>query len=217
MKVVAIVSGGLDSTVLLHDLVTKHDVVALSFDYGQKHRRELDFARGQARALGVPWSCADMSALAPLIAGNSSQMRSDIAVPEGHYAAESMKATVVPNRNMIFLALAIGHAVAKGCDAVAYGAHAGDHAIYPDCRAVFAEAMQVAARLCDWREIALLRPFVSISKADIVAQGAKLKVDFSTTWSCYNGRDLHCGKCGTCVERREAFELAGVSDPTVYE
>jgi 7-cyano-7-deazaguanine synthase len=201
----------------MHALAQKHEVKALSFNYGQKHKRELAFAELQARALDVPWALADASALAPLIAGTSSQMRADVAVPEGHYAAESMKATVVPNRNMIMLSVAIGHAVSLGYDAVAYGAHAGDHAIYPDCRPVFAEAMQVAARLADWREVQLLRPFVEITKADIVKQGATLMVDFAQTWSCYNGRELHCGKCGTCVERREAFQLSGIEDPTEYE
>jgi 7-cyano-7-deazaguanine synthase len=128
-----------------------------------------------------------------------------------------MKQTVVPNRNMIMLAVAIGHAVSLKFDSVAFGAHAGDHAIYPDCRPVFASAMDVVAQLCDWQAIRLLRPFIGYSKADIVRIGHELGVPMQLTWSCYKGGDLHCGKCGTCVERREAFQLAGVSDLTQYE
>ena len=167
--------------------------------------------------LEVPCDIVDLSALRPLIAGQSSLTNPFIEVPEGHYANVTMKATVVPNRNMILLAVAIGHAISLGYDAVAYGAHSGDHAIYPDCREVFAAAMSTAALLCDWREIKLLRPFVDITKADIVELGAELSVPYALTWSCYRGGELHCGKCGTCVERREAFELAGVEDPTEYQ
>jgi 7-cyano-7-deazaguanine synthase len=217
MRVVAIVSGGLDSTVMMHALRQEgHEVKALSFDYGQKHKRELAFAREQASRAGAAWELGDLSALRALLAGRSSQMRDDVPVPEGHYAEEAMKATVVPNRNMVMLAVAIGHAVSLEYDAVAYAAHDGDHTIYPDCRAVFADAMQVAARLCDWREVRLLRPFIGATKADIVRRGAELGVAFEGTWSCYKGEERHCGKCGTCVERIEAFALAGVADPTVY-
>jgi 7-cyano-7-deazaguanine synthase len=146
----------------------------------------------------------------------SSQTDSSVEVPHGHYAEESMKQTVVPNRNMILLSVAIGHAIAHKCDAVAYAAHAGDHAIYPDCRREFVQAMQGAAQLCDWRRIDLLSPFVDFSKADIVEQGELLGVDFSKTYSCYEGNEIHCGKCGTCTERKEAFELNSIKDPTQY-
>jgi 7-cyano-7-deazaguanine synthase len=128
-----------------------------------------------------------------------------------------MRVTVVPNRNMILLAVAIGHAIASGADAVAYGAHAGDHAVYPDCRPAFAEAMAEAAGLCHYDPgVTLLRPFIDRTKADIVRLGAALGVPFALTWSCYEGGVRHCGRCGTCVERREAFTLAGVPDPTEY-
>ena len=140
-------------------------------------------------------------------------------MPEGHYAEESMKQTVVPNRNMVLLSLATAWAVATKSEAVAYAAHMGDHAIYPDCRPEFAEAMSDAMRLCDWHSIKMLRPFlypVPMDKTAIVKLGTGLKVPFELTWSCYVGGDKHCGRCGTCRERVESFQLAGVADPTEY-
>ena len=127
-----------------------------------------------------------------------------------------MKSTVVPNRNMILLSIAAGHALSIGAQQIAYAAHSGDHAIYPDCRNEFADAMAEAIRLCDWSPLELSRPFVDWSKADIVRRGAALKLPFETTWSCYKGGATHCGRCGTCIERREAFDLAGVHDPSEY-
>jgi len=155
--------------------------------------------------------------ISDFIAGKSALVNKDVAVPDGHYEDENMKQTVVPNRNMIMLSVAIGHAVAEEFDAVAYAAHGGDHAIYPDCRPEFANAVAQCALLCDWRQIELLRPFINMTKADIAARGAELGVPFDLTWSCYKGREKHCGTCGTCVERREAFQLGSVSDPTEYE
>lgn len=217
MKSVVVLSGGMDSVTLLYWLrAQRHEVRALSFDYGQRHRRELQFAERVCKTLEVPWALADLSAIRTLIAGTSSQMRDEVPVPEGHYADESMKQTIVPNRNMIMLSVAIGHAVAEGCEAVAYGAHAGDHAIYPDCREPFASAMAEAAQQCDWKPVELLRPFVHKTKAEIAKLGHELGVPFAETWSCYKGLEAHCGRCGTCVERREAFQLAGVPDPTIY-
>lgn len=184
-------------------------------DYGQRHRRELKAAAHIAGTAAVAHDVADIRGAAHLLAGSSLTSES-IDVPGGHYTEESMKATVVPNRNMILIALAIARAISARADAVAYAAHSGDHAIYPDCRESFASAMDHAARLADWREIRLLRPFVGMSKADIVRHGAELGVPFGETWSCYQGDEAHCGRCGTCIERREAFHLAGCEDPTVY-
>lgn len=217
MKIVAIVSGGMDSATLLHHLLEEdHEVISLSVDYGQRHSVELDYAVAMAKHLNIPHRVADLRPINPLIRGQSSQANLDVAVPEGHYADENMKQTVVPNRNMIMLSVAIGHAISEGAGAVAYGAHAGDHTIYPDCRASFASAMETAALLCDWQEIQLLRPFITIGKHDIAKLGSELRVPFGMTWSCYKGGTKHCGKCGTCVERIEAFELADVPDPTLY-
>lgn len=216
MHVVLIYSGGLDSTVLLHHLRAEgHAVRALSVNYGQRHGRELEAAAHITKKLGIEHRVADLRAIAPLLAG-SSLTSADIAVPEGHYEAESMKATVVPNRNMLLLALAAAWAISLKADCIAYGAHGGDHAIYPDCRPEFADAMARAIGLADWHKIELIRPFVNWSKAAIVQRGVALGVPFAETWSCYVGGALHCGRCGTCIERREAFHLAGVADPTTY-
>lgn len=218
MKTVAILSGGMDSaTMLYHLLHQKHEVRAIGFDYGQRHRKELGFAEAMCAMRGVPFVVGDLTAVGALIAGDSALLNPNVPMPEGHYEDESMKATVVPNRNMIMLSVAIGHAIANGCGAVAYGAHSGDHAIYPDCRSEFADALEKVALLCDWTPVKLLRPFVRVDKAAIVSIGDSLGVPYDQTWSCYKGGELHCGKCGTCVERREAFTMAGVDDPTAYE
>lgn len=216
-RTVVVLSGGLDSTVLLHKVVHEGDeAIALSLLYGQRHEVELKHARLAASALGVQHLVLDVRALAPALIG-SSLTSSGIPVPHGHYADESMKATVVPNRNMLLLAIAGSVAVSHKAGRIAYGAHAGDHAIYPDCRPAFIDAMRVAFLLCDWSAVELYAPFAELSKADIVAEGDRLRVPMGATWSCYQGGDVHCGKCGTCVERIEAFTLAGVEDLTRYE
>jgi 7-cyano-7-deazaguanine synthase len=216
MKTVIVYSGGLDSTVLLYHLrEAGHELHALSIDYGQRHRCELDRAAAICAELGIPQPMADLSAIQPLLAG-SSLTSPEIEVAEGHYTEESMKSTVVPNRNMIFLSIATGHALSIKAGQIAYAAHSGDHAIYPDCRNEFADAMAVAIKLADWDQVELSRPFVNWTKADIVRRGVELGVPFEKTWSCYKGGDLHCGRCGTCIERREAFDLAEATDPTPY-
>jgi len=216
MKTVLIYSGGLDSTVLLYHLrAAGCEVYALSVDYGQRHRRELERAAAICALADAPYRCADLSGLGGLLAG-SSLTSPEIEVAEGHYTEESMRTTVVPNRNMILLALATGHAISVGAPRVAYAAHSGDHAIYPDCRRDFADAMAAAMRLADWQEVELLRPFVDWTKADIARRGAELGAPLELTWSCYKGGARHCGRCGTCIERREAFDLAGLPDPTEY-
>ncbi len=216
MKTVLIYSGGLDSTVLLYHLrASGHTVQALSVNYGQRHHCELEHAQAICADLGVPYQVADLSNIRPLLAGSS--LTSDsIEVAEGHYTEETMKSTVVPNRNMLLLSLATSFALSIGAEQVAYAAHHGDHAIYPDCRPEFATAMEHAIELCDWNTIRLIRPFVDWTKADIAKRGAELNIPLEKTWSCYKGKALHCGRCGTCIERREAFDLAGITDPTLY-
>lgn len=217
MKTILIYSGGMDSTVLLYQLLNEgNEVKALSVDYGQRHKKEIDAARAIADRLGVEHRVADLTGITSML-GGSSLTSSDIDVPEGHYAEDNMKATVVPNRNMIMLSVAAGWAISTKCDSISYAAHSGDHAIYPDCREEFAQAVDQAIQLADWHKVVLNRPFVGSTKADIVALGTKLGVPFEDTWSCYKGGSLHCGRCGTCVERREAFHLAGVEDPTPYD
>ena len=216
MKTVIVYSGGLDSTVLLyHLLAADHEVHSLSIDYGQRHRCELKHAGAICAELGVPHSSIDLSAMRPFLAG-SSLTSSEIEVAEGHYTEESMKSTVVPNRNMIFLAVATGHALSIEAEQIAYAAHSGDHAIYPDCRNEFAEAMAAAIRLADWKSIELVRPFVDWTKEDIVRRAFELGVPVAQPWSCYKGIEEHCGRCGPCIERRAAFDLACIDDPTEY-
>lgn len=217
MKTVLIYSGGLDSTVLLYHLLHQgQSVSALSVNYGQRHACELKQAATICAAINVPFQCVDLSGIRPLLAG-SSLTSDEIPVAEGHYTEASMKSTVVPNRNMILLALATSYALSSDAESVAYAAHHGDQAIYPDCRPEFADAMATAIERCDWNDVRLNRPFVDWRKADIVRRGAELKVPFEQTWSCYKGRELHCGRCGTCIERREAFDLAEIPDPTLYD
>ena len=217
MKAVLLLSGGLDSAVALWHLRTSGwDVLPFAVDYGQRHVRELEAARAIAGAAGVTLMVAHLPQLRTVF-GNSNSQTGVIAVPEGHYAAPTMAQTVVPNRNMVLLSLATAYAVASGAATVAYAAHTGDHPIYPDCRHGFVEAMKGALFLCHDKPIALLAPFLTMDKAAVVRLGHSLGVPFGLTWSCYAGGLRHCGRCGTCVERREAFTLAGVADPTEYE
>ncbi len=220
LSAVAVVSGGLDSVTLAYFLASRgFGLSLLAFDYGQKHRRELEFARKCASGLSSPLEIIDLSGLKPLLKGSA--LTDDVAVPHGHYAAPSMAATIVSNRNAIFLACAYAWAVSSSSHLVAIGVHAGDHPVYPDCRPAFIEAFgamqKVAVEGSGDPRLSLFAPFLTLRKHDIVHLGAALGVPFEETWSCYEGGALHCGKCGTCVERRESFELAGVPDPTVYE
>jgi 7-cyano-7-deazaguanine synthase len=217
MKTIVICSGGLDSVSLAYMVAAEHDLHSLlSFDYGQRHRKELDFAALCARSLGVPHQIIDIRAIGAGLSGSA--LTDDIDVPDGHYAEESMKLTVVPNRNAIMLAIAFGVAAAQKADAVAAAVHGGDHFIYPDCRPGFIDAFQVMQdqALDGYASVRLYTPFVNGSKGDIVTTGAAHNTPFADTWSCYKGGEKHCGRCGTCVERREAFDLAGVTDPTAY-
>ena len=217
MKAVVLFSGGLDSTVLVYHLLNEGaDLKLLSIDYGQRHEKELKSSSEIAEFLELEHEILRLPMLNNLL-GGSALTDPSISLPEGHYAEDSMKATVVPNRNMILLSLAAGHAISLQFDTVAYAAHAGDHTIYPDCRPEFATAMDQALKLCDWNTVSLYRPFVQLSKHDLVRKGNELGVPFEKTWSCYAGNDKHCGKCGTCVERKEAFELVGLLDPTEYK
>ncbi|WOI57721.1 7-cyano-7-deazaguanine synthase QueC [Palleronia sp. LCG004] len=217
MKTLVICSGGLDSVSLAHISAATDDLTRLvSFDYGQRHRKELDFAAAAATRLGVPHHLIDMRGIGAALTGSA--LTDDLDVPDGHYAEETMRITVVPNRNAIMLSIAFGIAAANGDEGVATAIHGGDHFIYPDCRPGFArafDAMQRAA-LEGYAETRLLTPFVDRTKADIVSEGARHGTPFAETWSCYKGGEKHCGRCGTCVERREAFHLAGIEDPTDY-
>lgn len=215
-KVVVIYSGGMDSfTVLNRAIADGYEVYPLSFDYGQRHKKELDYAARVCTKLGVPHKIVDISAINQLIGGSS--LTSEIDVPEGHYAEESMKQTVVPNRNMILLSLAIGYAVSLEANKVYYGAHSGDHAIYPDCRPEFVEKMNDVSLIANYEAVEIYSPYLNVSKIEILTDGLSLGLDYADTWTCYNGREKACGKCGACQERLEAFEKNGIEDPLAYE
>ncbi|MFL1456815.1 7-cyano-7-deazaguanine synthase QueC [Marinobacter sp. GN3S48] len=214
--VVVIYSGGMDSFTLLHLARARgYQVHALSFDYGQRHVRELECAGKVCNDAGIPHKIIDIRALGAVMAGSA--LTSDVNVPEGHYEEDSMKATVVPNRNMILLSLATGYAVTAGASAVWYGAHGGDHAIYPDCRPAFVEKMDAVCRVANYESVGIEAPFMAMDKSEILAEGLKLGLDYSQSWTCYNGRDKACGRCGSCVERLEAFAAHGLVDPLPYE
>lgn len=216
-KIVLVLSGGMDSAVLLYHLLDAgHTLKTLSVNYGQRHVREIESAAALSERVGVEHRIADLRSINPLL-GSNSLSSAEIEVPEGHYAEESMKQTVVPNRNMIMLSVAVGWALALQFDAVAYGAHSGDHAIYPDCREEFAQALDQAVGLCDWQGMQLMRPFVELDKGAIAQRGDALGVPFELTWTCYKGGAVHCGKCGACQERREAFAAHRITDPVTFE
>lgn len=216
MKVVVLCSGGMDSVTALHWARQEHTVsAAVSFDYGSKHNpRELPFATEHATKLGVRHEIVPLRFMDRLFA--SDLLSSGGSIPEGHYEAANMRQTVVPFRNAIMLSIGAGFAESAGAEGLVIAAHSGDHAIYPDCREDFMRAMGDAMRLGTYAGVQLLRPFIAMNKGGITALGARLGVDFARTWSCYKGGAIHCGKCGTCVERREAFAQAGLPDPTVY-
>lgn len=218
--VVTVVSGGLDSAVLAYHLRDAGwRLRLLSFDYGQRHARELEYAHRLAKALAARHDVVDLRAMGALLTG-SALTDDAVDVPDGHYTDASMRSTVVPNRNAIFVSVAVGVAVAERAHAVALGMHAGDHPIYPDCRPEFVAAAQQLAKVANQGFVAdsfqLLTPLLHWSKVDIVRRAAKLGVPVADTWSCYRGGARHCGRCGTCVERREAFQLANIPDPTDY-
>lgn len=215
-RIVVIYSGGMDSYTLLHRALTQGwRVDALSFDYGQRHARELDCAQAVTRSLGIDHEVVDITGIQNLLAGSA--LTDSEPVPEGHYEEATMQATVVPNRNMILLSLAIGHAVSRGAEAVWYGAHGGDHAIYPDCRPEFIEQMDRVARVANYEAVRVEAPFMHLTKGQILSEGLAMGLDYDQTWTCYNGRAQACGRCGACTERLEAFAGHGVTDPLPYE
>ena len=214
MKTVVILSGGLDSATLLYHLVAEgHFVHALTFNYGQRHDRELKAAEKICEISGTPQEVVDLSSLAPLF-GTNALTNHCVTLPLGEYSDQTIGVTTVPNRNMIMLSIAIGRAISLGFDAVAFGAHGGvNDVMYPDCSPAFAAAMDLAAKECDYGKPSVLAPFVEWEKSDIVKRGIELDVPFRHTWSCYEGKSVPCGKCGTCKDRSNAFAVVGLRDP----
>lgn len=209
-KTVCVLSGGMDSTTLLYQLLAEGDkVLAISFDYGQRHKKELDYAAKTCQKMGVEHQVIDLGGINILLQG-SALTSPDIAVPEGHYADESMKVTVVPNRNMILMAIAGAYAISQGCGRLAVAVHAGDHTIYPDCRPNFVSLFEQALQAGNYEQLTVYAPFLHWSKSQIARLGRELGVNYDQdTWSCYKGEEEPCGKCGTCIERKEALEALG--------
>lgn len=212
---IIILSGGMDSVTLLH-YRKERIALAVSFDYGSNHNaREIACAAEQCRRLGVEHIVIPLSFMSRYF--KSSLFEGAGSIPEGHYEDGNMKSTVVPFRNGIMLSVACGLAESRGLKRVMMANHGGDHAIYPDCRPEFVRAMGDAMKYGTYEGVTIEADFTDITKADIARLGGRLGVDYSLTYSCYKGGEKHCGKCGTCVERKEAFAKAGVADPTVYE
>jgi 7-cyano-7-deazaguanine synthase len=215
---VVVLSGGLDSTAVMALYAARgHQLTAVTVDYGQRHRREVDAATAVARHYGAEHVVAALPGLGSLLSG-SALTSPEVPLPLGHYAAPSMAATVVPNRNAILANVAAGVAVARRAKVVALGVHAGDHPVYPDCRPEFVTALNacVAAATAGMHTPLVEAPFQGWTKGEVVALAVRLGAPLDLTWSCYAGGDVHCGRCGTCTERREAFTDAGVPDPTTY-
>ena len=212
---VIILSGGMDSVTLLYDQ-QERIALAVSFDYGSNHNaKEIPFARLHCERLGIRHIVIPLEFMTTYF--KSSLLEGAEAIPEGHYADENMKSTVVPFRNGIMLSIAVGIAESNELKYVMMANHGGDHTIYPDCRPEFVKAFDEAAKAGTYVNVGLLSPFTNRTKADIARRGKELGIDYSETWSCYKGGDIHCGKCGTCVERKEALAEAGIEDPTIYE
>ena len=221
-KCICVLSGGMDSAVALYKAKYEgYEVYAISFDYGQKHSKELEYAKALGKAVHVKeHKFVDLKCITELVQ-SSSLTNKEVAIPEGHYAASNMASTVVPNRNMIMYSIAAAWAVSIKAQAMFVGVHAGDHFIYPDCRPQFVFSLDGLVRVANDgfidENFQIIAPFLYISKSEIVKIGEGLHVPWDKTWSCYKGEEVACGVCGTCVERKEAFELAGVEDPTVYQ
>lgn len=210
-----ILSGGMDSVTMLHDYAQRI-ALAISFDYGSKHNaRELPFAALHCERLGIRHIVVPLDFMPRYL--TSSLLIGGDDIPEGHYDDDNMRSTVVPFRNGIMLAIAAGIAESNGLTTLMIANHAGDHTIYPDCRPEFIDAMSAAITAGTYAGLVISAPYTSITKADIARRGAALGIDYAETWSCYVGGEHHCGRCGTCTERKEALAEAGIKDNTVYD
>jgi 7-cyano-7-deazaguanine synthase len=214
--IVCIYSGGMDSFTLVNDTHQQGRLAAcLSFFYGQRHAKELEYAHRVCEELGVMHLVSDLSSITPCLKGSA--LTDQPNLPEGHYADDNMKQTVVPNRNMIMLSIAIAFAVSHDCEVVRFGAHSGDHTIYPDCRPDFVARMNILGLIANWKPVSVEAPYIRLDKHAILLIGHGLGLDYSKCWTCYAGREKACGKCGSCQERLEAFDRLGRPDPLEYE
>ena len=215
-KVIVLLSGGMDSVCALYYSAEKYEVVtALSFNYGSKHNhKELPYAAFHCKKLNIPHLVMNVDFIDKYFESNL--LKSGEKIPKGQFSTENMKKTIVPFRNGIMLSIAAGFAECKGVEGIVIAAHSGEYSIYPDCREKFLKAMSAAVSSGSYTGIRIIRPFVFMTKDQIARKGRELGVDFSKTWSCYEGLDRHCGECGTCIERKGAFYSAGIADPTDY-
>ena len=212
---VIILSGGMDSVTMLHEFKNKI-ALAVSFNYGSNHNeKEIGYAKMHCEKLNIEHIVINLDFISKYF--QSSLLQGAEAIPEGHYQDENMKSTVVPFRNGIMLSIACGIAESRGLKFIMIANHGGDHAIYPDCREEFINSMSYAMENGTYEKVSLFAPYTNISKTDIARHGKELGIDYTETWSCYKGREIHCGKCGTCVERKEALRDAGIEDKTEYE
>lgn len=211
MKTLVVLSGGADSTTLLYDLIAQgHIVSAISFNYGQRHSRELDYAKATCKKLKIAHKIVDVSFLGQML---SSALIGNEDIPEGSYESEGMRATVVPHRNLILASIAAGYASSLNYEAIALGIHGGDHHIYPDCRPEFIIALSNVLTLSDYNSIKVLTPYLHLTKQKIIAQGLALGVKYEETWTCYKGDSEPCNKCSSCIERNEALRTTTLSSP----
>ncbi len=212
---VLILSGGMDSTTMLYEFKDRV-AIGISFDYGSNHnQREIPFARLHCQKLGIRHIVIELGFMSQYF--KSSLLTGSEDIPEGSYNSQNMQSTVVPFRNGIMLSIATGIAESNGLKFVMMANHGGDHAIYPDCRNEFVEAFNAASKAGTYLKVQLLAPYTALTKTEIAQKGKALNIDYSLTWSCYKGGKAHCGTCGTCIERKEALQQAGIIDQTIYE
>tara|TARA_Y100001970_G_scaffold199256_1_gene242381 strand:+ start:859 stop:1515 length:657 start_codon:yes stop_codon:yes gene_type:complete len=215
-RIVLVYSGGLDSfTLLNHSMDLGHEVFPITFNYGQKHIKEITYAANFCKEESLSLKLIDITEINSLLEGSA--LTDILEVPKGHYEDDSMKTTVVPNRNMILISLATAYAVTINADEVWYGAHGGDHAIYPDCRPEFVNKINETTLVANYSPISVKAPFINLSKDQILSLGIRLNLDYSKTWTCYEGKELACGECGSCMERLEAFTNNQLEDPLTYQ
>ena len=210
-SVLVVYSGGLDSYTLLNKAMKKFDrVEAITFNYGQKHNKEIEYAKSNCSELNIKHEVVNLD-LENILAGSA--LVGDIDIPEGNYDKEKMKQTIVPNRNMIMISVAASLVIKNDIEYLWYAAHSGDHEIYPDCRPEFIDKMAAVLEICDYHKIKFEAPFQNLSKNEIVATGLSMNLDYSKTWTCYEGKEKPCGKCSACLERALSFEANNTEDP----
>ena len=210
-SVLVVYSGGLDSYTLLNKAIKNFDYVeAITFNYGQKHNKEIEYAKSNCAKLNINHEVVNLD-LKNILA--DSALVGDIDVPEGNYDKEKMKQTIVPNRNMIMISVAASLVIKNNIEYLWYAAHSGDHEIYPDCRPEFIDKMTEVLEICDYHKIKFEAPFQNLSKSEIVATGLSMNLDYSKTWTCYEGKEKPCSKCSACLERALSFEANNTEDP----